>query len=409
VSHEGSGGPLDGLKVVELATTLMAPYAGQTLGDMGASVIKIEGFEGDTNRSMAGGGHPELSGLALNLHRNKRSIALNLKAESGRAAALRLILDADVVITNMRHSALQRLGLDYDSISADAPRLVYVEAHGFTLASGKAEDPSYDDTIQALTGLPRLNERVGNGVFFLPTLLADKVSGLAMVQGALGALVSRGVTGRGQRVEVPMFDTILAFTLTEHIGMAAFPGGAAGYSRILTANRGPHRTSDGWLAMMPYTDRHWESLFKEAGREDLLASPWHAGMAARLREADIVYGELKTVIERRTTAEWLETCRRIDVPVAEVPTIDEIVADPALHHGVIRIDEHPVIGEYRVIRSPIVYYDTPLGEHVRPAPLIGADAAEVLREVGMSDDEIHQMIADGALRALREENEEATR
>jgi len=384
--------------VVELATTVMAPYATQKLGDLGADVIKVEGFEGDPNRSMAGGGHPELSGVALNLHRNKRSVAVDLKTAEGNRIARELIARADVLVTNFRYSALTRLGLDYDSVAGDNPRLVYVEAHGHPLKTGRAEEPAYDDTIQAQTGLPRLSEEVGNGVFFLPTLLADKVSGHEIVQAVLAALVSRGVTGAGQRVEVPMFDAVLSFVLTEHIGLAAFPGGKAGYSRILTANRGPHRTADGWLAMMPYLDRHWRALFEEAGCAHLLDSPSHATMVTRLRDADIVYGELKTVIAKRTTAEWLETCRRLDVPVAEVPTLDDVIERPELHHGVVTLQEHPVVGPYRAIAQPLKFYGTPTDDAPLPAPLIGADAHSVLAELGRDDDDIEQLFAGGAVK-----------
>jgi crotonobetainyl-CoA:carnitine CoA-transferase CaiB-like acyl-CoA transferase len=397
VSSPEPAGPLAGLTVIELATTVMAPYAGQLLGDMGAEVVKIEGFEGDPNRSMAGGGHPELSGVALNLHRNKRSIALDLKLPAGREIALRLAAEADVFVTNMRPSALERLGLDYESVRAVAPRIVYAEAHGYLIESGKAAEPSYDDTIQSLTGLPRLSEQVGTGVFFPPMLIADKVSGLHIVQGVLAALVRRGITGEGQRVEIPMFNSVLAFVLTEHIGLAAFPGGPAGYSRILTANRGPHKTADGWLALMPYLDRHWKALFTEAGCEELLDSPWHADMVSRLREADTVYGELKTVVARRTTAEWLETCRRLDVPVAEVPTLDDIVNDEARHHGVLSLTEHPVVGTHRSIASPIRYYGTPVPAP-KPAPLIGEDGETILDDLGYSGDDIAALVDEGVLR-----------
>jgi crotonobetainyl-CoA:carnitine CoA-transferase CaiB-like acyl-CoA transferase len=397
MTQEGSGlpshgaGPLDGVKVIELGTVVMAPYSTQILGDLGAEIIKVETFEGDSNRSMAGGDHPQLSGMVMNLHRNKRSLAVDLKSAAGRDAVARLVETADVVVTNMRPGALQRLRLDYDSLADACPRLVYVEAHGFSIESGRAEEPSYDDTIQSLTGVPMLNERLGSRVMFAPTLLADKVAAHVIVEAALAGLVRRGVTGKGQRVELPMFDTILAFMLTEHLGLAAFPGGRTGYSRVLTANRGPHRTSDGWLALMPYNDRQWKALFEEAGRAELLDSPSHASMAARLRDADIVYGELKTVIATRTTQEWLETCHRLDVPVAIVPSLDDIVVDESLHNGVITELEHPVVGTYRSVRQPLRFYGSPTRETPMPAPLIGQDTDAILEEIGYAPDEIARL------------------
>lgn len=391
-------GPLDGIRVLELGTTILVPYAGQQLGDLGADVVKIEGFDGDPSRAMAAGEHPDLSGVAMNLHRNKRSIALDLKHPDGHRIARRLIADADVLVTNLRGSALRRLGLDWGSVREENPRLVYAEAGGFASDSARAEQPAYDDTIQALAGLPHLAERVGQGVGFVPTLVADKVAGMTLVQGVLAALVRRGVTGRGQRVEAPMFDSVLSFVLVEHLALAAFPGGEAGYSRILTAHRGPHRTADGWLSVTPYTDRHWRVLFAEAGRDDLLAGPSHASHAARLRDADVVYAQLKAVLAERTSADWLEVCRRLDVPVAEVPTLDQVLADERLHQGAVSVQQHPIVGPYRSIASPLRFSDAPGRSIPSPAPLVGADARAVLADLGIDAEGCARLIAAGAVR-----------
>jgi crotonobetainyl-CoA:carnitine CoA-transferase CaiB-like acyl-CoA transferase len=377
-------GPLSGVRVVELASVVMAPFAGQQLGDLGADVVKVEGFEGDSNRWMTRGPHPELSGQAINLHRNKRSIAIDLKSDAGHEIVLRLIAEADVVLTNMRPAALRRLRLDHASVAATAPGVVYVEAHGFAEESGLADDPAYDDTIQALTGLPMLQESLGSGVTFSPTLLADKLAAFAIVQGTVAALYNKAVTGQGQRVEIPMFDSVLSFMLAEHLAGAAFPGGRAGYPRILSPNRGPHRTADGWLAIMPHSDTHWHTLFTEAGCADLLQSPWHADMKTRITQADSAYGDLKKVLTHHTTAHWLDFCTRNDIPVAEVPTLDDIVADPQRHHGVLINLEHPVAGPYRAIRPPVRFHGTPTADVPRPAPLVGADGDEVLQALGYS-------------------------
>ena len=392
-------GPLAGVRVIEVGTNIMAPFAGQMLGDLGAEVVKLETADGDPNRSLAAGPHPELSGIALNLHRNKRSIALNLKDAGGREIAHRLIATADVFFTNMRPSALRRISLDYDSLAAGHGGLVYVEAHGFRTDSGLAEEPSYDDTIQAATGLPRLNESVVGTVAFPPTLIADKVAAMSIVQAVLAGLYRRAASGEGQRIEVSMFDSVLSFVLAEHINTAAIPGGRAGYTRILTANRGPHRTGDGWLALMPFLDRHWQTLFAEGGCARLLESPWQAGMQARLLNSDKAYGDLKAVMLNRTTAEWLEICDQHAIPVAEVPTVDEILADDSRHHGAVILTEHPVVGTYRAIRPPLVFYGSPTADTPRPAPLIGQDTAPLLESLGYSAADISDLHVRGVIRA----------
>jgi crotonobetainyl-CoA:carnitine CoA-transferase CaiB-like acyl-CoA transferase len=384
-------GPLTGVRVVEIASVLMAPYATQILGDFGADVVKVEPAGGDTNRYMGKGPHPQLSGIALNLHRNKRSIVLDLKREAGQRVARRLLDDADVLVTNLMPASLAGFGLDYASLAESHPRLVYCESHGFRSDSPEADEPALDDTIQAHAGIPPMLEDIGLEVRFLPALLADKVSALVIVHSVLAALYERERSGLGQRVEVPMFDSTLAFTLVEHLAQAAIPGKPAGYPRALSANRGPHETSDGWLALMPYTNRQWRALYEAAGCGHLLDAPWHESMATRLVMADEAYGELKGILRQRTTAEWLEICRKADVPVAPVPRIAEIVEDPALHRGVLREVEHPALGTYRHIESPTIFSRTPSRDDPDPAPLIGEQTDEILRGLGLSDDEIAEL------------------
>src|SRR4051812_20707038 len=258
-------GPLDGVRVLDLTTVVMGPFATQVLGDLGADVIKVETGEGDSSRGMGGGPHPELSGTALNLHRNKRSISLDLKNDTGRAVFLQLLDTSDVFVTNLRPGPLQRLGLSYDDVAPSRPRLVYCQAHGYRSDSPAGDHPAYDDVIQALSGFPRLNETALGITFFVPSVIGDKVAGLTIVYSVLAALFHLQRTGEGQRVEIPMFDIVLAFNLVEHLSRAAVAGEPAGYSRVLTSHRGPHKTRDGYVAMLPYTDRQWSALFAAVG------------------------------------------------------------------------------------------------------------------------------------------------
>ena len=393
-------GVLDGIRVLDLGSVIMAPYATQVLGDLGADVIKVETGRGDTNRFMGGGPHRELSGIALNLNRNKRSIGLDLKHPEAVAAFLRILDASDVLVTNLRPGPLHRLGLAYDQVGPSRPRLVYCQAQGFRTGSDEEDRPAYDDIIQAATGLPRLTERTVGATAFLPSILADKVAGQALVQAVLAALLHRERTGRGQRVEVPMFDAVLAFTLVEHLSRAATPGEPSGYSRIMTTTRGPHRTLDGHVALMPYPDAHWHRLFAAVGREELLEQPWFADASERIVHAERVYAELAAIVAERTTQEWIELCEAEGIPANVVPTLDELLDDPALHRGAITTAEHPVTGAYRSIGPGIVFDETPMSVRL-PAPLVAQHTEEVLAEVGFTEAEITALVASGAAEVRR--------
>jgi crotonobetainyl-CoA:carnitine CoA-transferase CaiB-like acyl-CoA transferase len=399
--HPTVAGPLTGVRVLDLSTVIMAPYATQLLGDLGAEVVKVEGGTGDGSRVMGGGPHPELSGIALNLHRNKRSISLDLKADRGREVFLRLLDGSDVLVTNLRPGPLARLGLSYDDVSPGRPGLVYCQAQGFRSDGGEGDQPAYDDIIQAVTGMPSLSADTLGTTAFFPSIIGDKVAGMTIALGVLAALLHRAATGAGQRVEVPMFDAVLAFNLVEHLARAATPGQPSGYSRIMTANRGPHRTTDGYIAMIPYTDRQWRSLFTAVGREELLQEPWFADHRARLRDADRTYGQLAAIVAERSTDEWLALCRAHEIPASPVPSLDEIVGEDALHRGVLTEAVHPVVGVYRQIGPPLVLSSTPMTVR-RPAPLLAEHTEEVLAEAGYDADEIAELVR-AAVVAVREE------
>ncbi len=388
--------PLDGVRVLDLTTVVMGPYATQVLGDLGADVVKVETDGGDTSRLMGGGPHKELSGVALNLLRNKRSIGLDLKHERGKEAFLALLDRSDVFVTNLRPEPIGRLGLAYEDVARTRPRLIYCQAHGFRSDTGEAHRPAYDDIIQALTGYPRLNATALGITYFVPSTLADKVAALTIVQSVLAALFHRERTGEGQRVEVPMFDAVLAFNLVEHLSRAAVPGEPAGYSRVLTSHRGPHRTVDGYVALMPYTDKQWRALFTAVGREELLEEPWFADHALRLRNADDVYAALAGIVRERTTAEWLEIAAANGVPASPVPSIDEIVDDPELHMGAITEAHHPVVGRYRQVEPAARFSRSPQSVR-RPAPMLAEHTREILAEVGYDDVAIDRLVAEGAV------------
>jgi len=369
-------GLLDGVRVVDLTSIVMGPLATQILGDLGADVITVEDPRGTLSRVMTAGPHPGLSGVALNLLRNKRNAVLDLKTETGRDMFLDVAATADVVVTNLRPGTLTRLRLTYADVAAVRPDIVYCQAQGYPSDSEAADAPAYDDVIQAATGLPDAFRRFGGEPLFAPTLMADKVCGLTIAYAVLAALFHRERTGEGQRLEVPMVDVMTAFMLVEHAGAATArpPQGPAGYSRILNPERRPQRTSDGWISVLPYTRQNFEAIFRAGGRDDLAADERIRTAQARIDHADDLYRHVAEILTGRTTAEWLAFCEASDVPTSAVPTLDQLVDD-------LDEDIHPVAGRYKVIPQPVRFSRMPGPAVRRPAALSGQHTEEVMDEV----------------------------
>jgi crotonobetainyl-CoA:carnitine CoA-transferase CaiB-like acyl-CoA transferase len=273
-------GPLAGIRVLDLTRVVMGPLATQVLGDQGADVIMIEARDGDTNRVMGPGPHPQLSGVALNMLRNKRSVEVDLTTARGRAVVHALVGTCDVVVATMRPQALERLGLDYATLRGIRPDIVYCQAQGYPLAGERAHEPAYDDVVQAATGVCDVLARVHGTAGLFPSIIADKVCGLVVAQAVTAALLHRERTGQGQHVEVAMVPAMSAFMLAEHGSGAipeppvAAPGRpAAGYPRVLSPERRPHPTRDGLVHLFPYRPVHFAALFAAAGRADAADDP----------------------------------------------------------------------------------------------------------------------------------------
>ena len=328
---------------------------------------------------MGPGPRPGLSGVSLNLLRNKRSVGLDLKHPDGRAAFLTLAADCDVLVTNLRPGPLSRLGLAYDDIRAVRPDVVFCQAHGFPSDSDDAARPAYDDIIQSASAIGELFERQGHAPSLLPTLVADKVAGLTIASAVLAALFHRSRTGEGQRIEVPMIDVMRSFVLVEHGAGAMFepPLDSAGYRRILTAERRPQQTADGWINVLPYTDDHYHALFAAGDRLDLLDDPRIATRESRIANSGTLYREVANILVSRTTAEWLEFCDTEGIPATGAATLDELVA-------ALPLADHPEVGRYRVIPPPVRYEVTPASVRT-PAPLTGQHGREVLAAAGYDD------------------------
>jgi len=380
-------GPLEGIRVLDMTGVGMGPYATQTLGDMGADVIKVETAAGDVFRHVTPQRHPGMSHAFLNYNRNKRSVVLDAKTGRGKEAMRRLAQRADVFVSNVRPQAMRRLGLDYASVQAMNPRIVYAACYGYGESGPYAGRAGIDDTLQAASGAAWLQGYGQDAPRYVNTVMADKVVGLHVVQSIAMALYARERTGRGQFVEVPMFETMVAFLATEHLGGLTYepPMGGAGYARMLTPFRKPFRTRDGWMGVVPYTDAQWQRFFRIAGRPDMAADPKYATLVARSRVFSELYRFVEDTLVSRTNAEWEALLSDGDIPFAPVNSFDDLVEDRHLKAiGFWKSVEHPSEGKVRMADIAVRFSDTP-GSIRRLAPRLGEHTAEVLREIGMDE------------------------
>lgn len=382
--------PLSGIRVVDLSTVVMGPYASQWLADLGAEVIKVETPDGDSTRRTGPATEDGMSAIFLGVNRSKKSVVLNLKQPAAQAALHKLLDTADVFLHSMRPQKLGKLDLDPASVMARHPQLVYVSLLGFAEDGPYGGRPAYDDIIQGLCGNAALMAAQTGTVRYFPTISADKTSGLVAALSVSAALAGRARNGgKGGMVEVPMFESMVAFNLVEHLYGQHFepPRATAGYPRVLAPLRRPYQTADGYVCMMPYTDAHWRNFFQAAGRDDLAADARFIGIAARTRHIETLYEITGELVRERRTDDWLALCETLQIPVARVNGLDELVDDPHLRAtGFFDQVQDPAMGTLRFPGAP-VRFD---GEraHATVPPRLGEHTREVLGSLGLSDAEI---------------------
>jgi crotonobetainyl-CoA:carnitine CoA-transferase CaiB-like acyl-CoA transferase len=382
-SFSNGAGPLAGVRVVDLTAMVMGPYCTQIMADMGADVIKVEPPQGDDTRYVSVGPVRGMGGVFVNVNRGKRSIALDLRSDSGKAVLRALIEQADVFIHSMRAKAVARLGFSYAEVAAINPTIVYTNCYGFGRRGPNGDLPAYDDTIQAACGLPFVQEQLTGEPNYVGTILADKVAGLTALYATMMALFHRERTGEGQEVEVGMFETMASFMLVEHANGAMFdpPLGPAVYPRTVAPNRRPYRTSDGYIAALIYNDKHW-AAFMAAVRPPW-ASDLYATLERRARQIDTVYALLAETLAQRTTGEWLELFRELEIPAASLSSPASLFDDEHLNAvGFFETVDTPH-GPVRFPGVPTWFSRTP-GRVAGPAPELGADTADVLEELGLA-------------------------
>ena len=340
--------------------------------------------------------NPGMGYMFLGLNRGKRGIVLDLKKPEGCTALMRLIADADVLIYNVRPQAMARLGLSYEEVSEQNPRILYVGAYGYSQKGPYAAKAAYDDLIQGISGVPWLVSQTGANPNYAPVNLADRLTGLHAGYTVTAALFQRSRTGRGQAIEVPMFESVAHFVLGDHLAGFSWdpPQGAGGYQRLLA--RRPYSTSDGYLCVLVYNDKQWKSFLGAIGRAELMQDPRYATQASRAANIRDIYAFLADLFKTRTTAQWMALLESADIPVARMNSVEDVVNDPHLSQsGFFMTEDHPSEGSLRAMRTPTNWSESQPGPQ-RPAPRLGEHSAEVLREVGYSDAEIAELANNGA-------------
>jgi len=389
-------GPLAGVRILDLSSVVMGPYATMILANLGADVIKVEAPEGDIMRRVGPMRNPNMGHSFLNANHGKRSIVLDLKRPEGRTAALELSKTVDVFVHNIRTAALKRLGLDYDSVAAVNPKIIYASAIGFGSRGRYSGKPAYDDLIQGIVGLPSLVVEAGGEIpRYLPTPVADRSVGLYLSSMISAALYSREKSGRGQSVEVPMFEVLSQYVLGDHMAGLSYEPAQGGpyYTRLISKDRRPYKTEDGYICALLYNDTHWRAFFDLIGEpEKFNADKRFSSQTARGENIDEVYAFVSPILESKTSEQWLLLFEENDIPAMPLATIPSLLEDPHLNDvGFFDYKDHPTEGRLRMMNPPETWSDTPSSVSGF-APNLGEHSEEILAEIGMTPEQIKQAL-----------------
>ena len=378
-------GPLAGVRVIDLTQFILGPYATQTLGDMGADIIKVEEPSGDRQRS---GGPPakskEMGPVFLAFNRNKRSMALDLKQAADQQILTRLIATGDIFIHNMRPSAIAKLGFSYEAVKAIKPDIIYVEAMGYDSEGPYAGLQAFDDLIQAASGAFGLEQMIypEKPLHPLPGLIADKTCGLFAAIAMLAALRHKEKSGEGQYVAVPMLETFTSFLMSEHLYGETFvpPSGKFGYSQALTPLRQPLKTKDGYLMVFPARQEQAAKFMELGGIPGAYESERFTSKVTAKEKVAEYYAMLAEAALTRSTAEWMEVAAAHSIPVMRANRPEGIFEDEQLKQTLFEERELKGEGTYRAMRQGLRFSKTP-SKIRRDAPRIGEHNAEILAEL----------------------------
>ena len=393
-----AGGPLEGIRVVDMTSVVVGPMVTQVLADYGADVVKIEPPGGDHVRGLAGSGRTKgMSSKFLHLNRNKRSLVLNLKKPQGFEVLMKLIRRADVLVWNMRPVAMKALGLDYDTVRAANPKIIYCGIVGFGSAGRYSGKPAYDPIIQGMGGIAALHHRATGEPRYVPIVMADKNAGLVATQMLLLALFARERTGESQCVEVPMFENVAKYVLEEHLYLKTFlpPLGEMGDPRIFDPSAKPIPTKDGWICLAANTNAQAFAFLKAIGRPELKDDPRFCSIEARFQNVRDYFGLRSEALATKTTAEWLQILTDADVPAMAYNTLEALVEDPHLKDvGLLREIDHPTEGKIYDIRPPNTLSCGTRKDYLA-APKIGQQSLDILGELGYGKEAMLDMVREG--------------
>lgn len=394
-----SGGPLEGVTIVDLTSVVVGPLCTQILADHGAEVIKVEGPKGDLVRNLNGKSPtPGMGAKFLHLNRNKRSVVLDLKQTSAFMALTKLIERADVLVWNVRPAAMARLRLAYEDVRAINPKIIYCGMFGFGQDGRYRSKPAYDSIIQGSSGMAGLFERSGSRPRNVPLVAADKTVGLIAVQMIVMALYRRTRTGEGCSIEIPMFENFVKFVMEEHMYLRTFdpPLGGTCDPRLIDAHAGPMPTKDGYICTSATTNAQAFALFDAIGKPEFKEDPRFNSVPARFANVKDYYASRVEALKAKTTAEWLEIFDKADIPAMPYHTPDSVLDDPHLNEvGFFEWRQHPTEGKVRMMRLPNKW-SCGTRRDWNPAPKLGQQSVEILKEIGLDNSEIDAMIHSGA-------------
>lgn len=390
---------LNGVRVLDLTTIVLGPYATQMLGDFGAEVIKIESPDGDLFRTVRPGRSAKMGAGFINSNRNKRSLTLNLKSEEGKQLFYQLAKTADVVVHNMRNKTAIKLGIGYEAVKTHNPEIIYCGAQGFGGAGPLADAPAYDDIIQAASGFAHLNADAEGNPRYAPTIIADKVVAHQLAFAIMGGLIQKFRTGKGCCIEVPMFEGLVSFIMIEQFSNQSFvPSvGGTGYERMRSPYRRPYPTKDGFIALLPYSTKHWIEFFNLVDHPELTELEIVNDPVKRSENIDQLYKKILQFTPARTTDEWCEILSKTDIPHTRVNRLDDLIDNEHLRAvGLFEEYEHPTEGAMRQIRSPFTMQGVEQSDDL-PTPRLGEANLSILQELGLDIEAIKQLEENGVI------------
>ncbi|MDC1067080.1 CoA transferase [Alphaproteobacteria bacterium] len=385
--------PLEGVRIIDASSILMVPYCTRLLADMGAEVIKVETINGDNTRYIGPSINNGMAAVFLNINRNKKSICVDLKTPEGRLIIYKLIKTSDVFVSNIRKAALEKIKLTHSDFEKLNPKIITANAVGFSSKGPYAGLPAFDDTIQAVSGMAAYQGAYSNQPSYTSGATADKVTGIMLGMSIIGALFNREKNGKGIELEVPMMETMVDFTLVEHLyGFNFIPPKAPPiYPRQSSPNRRPYKTKDGYVAVLPYSDEQWLRFFKLVGKEEILKDSQFSSLKSRNENIDLLYHMLSEELTKQDTNYWLKSLKQSDIPAAKVNFPEEIFEDEHLQEtNFFRETQHPSEGKLLYPKFPVEFKNTNNGETLH-APNLGENTKEILVGLGYSDFEIESL------------------